>query len=177
MGEQGGEVALWRLAADAGEEDEDAGLEVRWWGGSGVARWLKDYVTRVPGGFKIVQRGYGPANEKDTQSPTGVAGATVDALVEAALLRRVRDERLRGAQLLDMPLRELLCRFGYGSSVPLGASKIRKGSQSELWSVSGVEDEETDGVRARLIDELRWLRREPLSLERVRILSVRSLWT
>lgn len=55
MGELGGEVALWRLAADAGDEDEDAGLEARWWGASGVARWLKDYVTRVPGGYKEVQ--------------------------------------------------------------------------------------------------------------------------
>lgn len=48
--------------------------------------------------------------------PFGVAGAALDASAEAALLRRVRDEQLRGAQLLDMPLQELLCRFGYGSS-------------------------------------------------------------
>lgn len=95
----------------------------------------------------------------------------MDAREEAALLRRARDEHLHGAQLLDLPLQELLSRFGYGSSVFLAAaSSVRNASHSEFWSVSGAVKEETGDVRARLVDELRWLRRAPLPPETVRII-------
>lgn len=68
---------------------------------------------------------------------TAVAGVALDARTESTLLRRVRDECLRGAQLLDMPLPELLYRFGYGSSTFFASSSIRKTSHCELCRFQG----------------------------------------
>ncbi|KAJ2938491.1 hypothetical protein O0L34_g12937 [Tuta absoluta] len=138
LGSITGELAVWRLPAeqsaggegceeDAGGEDigdEDAGAEPRWWGARGVARWIRDYITRVP-------------------------GAVVSTDVETELLQRARDSNLTGAQMLDIPIEEILQIFGCGSLL------IEEGE---------VEPEkEIDGgaLRERLRDELLWLRRDP----------------
>lgn len=66
-----GELAAWRLpppppgdgegesaAGERGEEEpegegegEEEGPDPRWWGEAGVVRWLREYVTRVPGEY------------------------------------------------------------------------------------------------------------------------------
>ncbi|KAI5634387.1 hypothetical protein NE865_12883 [Phthorimaea operculella] len=137
LGSVTGEVAVWRFPTnqlivegceeEVGGEDigeEDAGAEPRWWGARGVARWIRDYITRVP-------------------------GVTVSSEVETELLQLARDSNLSGAQLLDMPIENLLQTFGCGSLL------IEDGD------VEQEKEEDGGALRERLRDELLWLRRDP----------------
>ncbi|XP_049872026.1 uncharacterized protein LOC126370936 [Pectinophora gossypiella] len=182
LGSLSGELAVWRLPVSIAEEgspgddgaeegaggegatddEEDAGLEPRWWGAAGVARWIKEYVTRAP-----------------------EAGAAC-AAAEAALLRRAAGAGLRGQRLLDAPLPQLLALLAPGgeegeqgeegaegaedaenaadsegaeaAEVPEGAEVPESAEAAE--APEGAEALEGE-VRARLQAELRWLRRAP----------------
>lgn len=50
VGELGGALALWSLP-DPRLLHEEEGADVRAWGAAGVARWLREYVTRPPGQY------------------------------------------------------------------------------------------------------------------------------
>ncbi|XP_072938346.1 uncharacterized protein [Epargyreus clarus] len=141
VGALNGRLALWRLPEtnenDTGDEDAE-GVEPRWWGEAGVLRWLKDYVTRVPGSVSA-------------------------AAEEARLAAAVRAHALSGARLLDAPLDWLLRCFDAGRH---GEAENEESAES----ATGAEGEERESVEegavaARLLEELQWLRRPPLTYE------------
>nr|XP_034828866.1 uncharacterized WD repeat-containing protein alr2800-like [Maniola hyperantus] len=119
VGSQSGSLTLWQLPADT-ELDGTEGAETRVWGTPGVVRWLREYVTRPP-------------------------GSSVSEVEEAWLLGTAQAAVLSGAQLLDMPLQELLLVFTYGS-------------EDEVT----VKDDGKDAILERLRDEILWLRRDVL---------------
>ncbi|CAG9790724.1 unnamed protein product [Diatraea saccharalis] len=91
VGSLTGELALWRLPeGDCALDSDDAELP-RFWGEEGVARWLHEYIVRVP----------------------GVPGALGPEL-EVQLIKCAREASVTGARLLDDPVDELLAIFGYG---------------------------------------------------------------
>ncbi|CAH2087343.1 unnamed protein product [Euphydryas editha] len=74
---------------------------------------------------------------------TGPPGSSVSEEQETRLLDAASEAALTGAKLLDAPLAELLNCFGYGGE-------------------SGEDSDEPEEVRERLLDEILWLRRDPL---------------
>ncbi|CAH0725158.1 unnamed protein product, partial [Brenthis ino] len=122
VGSLSGTLAVWKIPhVDALDETE--GCEARAWGTEGVARWLKEYVTRPP-------------------------GSSVSETEEFRLIEAIREAGLSGAQLLDKPIKDLMFIFGF---------------EEELSEDSA--EEKCEEVRARLLDEILWLRRDPLSSE------------
>ncbi|XP_052757617.1 uncharacterized WD repeat-containing protein alr3466-like isoform X2 [Galleria mellonella] len=125
VGSLGGELALWRLAPDDDALDDDEGAAPRFWGEAGVARWLREYVTR-PG-------------ESHTEPRE----------LEKRLIQRVRVAAVTGTSLLDDSIEDLLDKLGYG-----------KNEEDEDHPEKEDEDEKAT-IRERLVDEIKWLRRDP----------------
>ncbi|XP_068618103.1 WD repeat, SAM and U-box domain-containing protein 1-like [Battus philenor] len=141
-----GELAVWQLPLarahdahvdnyedDCDMQDEDACAEPRLWGVRGALRWLRDYVTRVPGAVA----GAG--------SKAGSGAGSLSAAAE----RAAREHEVTGARLLVEPLDELL-------QLLAPAPKIDSSSQKK----DEVEtEEEHAALRGSLRRELLQLRR------------------
>ncbi|CAG4973253.1 unnamed protein product, partial [Parnassius apollo] len=153
-----GELTLWRLPAtvevgnELTDDEGDDGAEPRHWGVSGVVKWLREYITRIP-------------------------GAEVSIDTEMTLVQRARDAGLTGAQLLDDPVDELMhlllppCKFTEDLEKNTNLDdkddfEEYNKSEAEFEEKLDVSDIDLDveankQLRTRLQDELRWLRREP----------------
>ncbi|CAK1587355.1 unnamed protein product [Parnassius mnemosyne] len=153
-----GELTLWRLPVtnedgkELTDDEGDDGVEPRYWGIAGVAKWLREYITRIP-------------------------GAEVSIDTETTLVQRARDSGLTGARLLDDPVDELirllLPSFKFTENLEKYTNLEDQGEIEEdnkleaefekSLDVSdiGSEVEENKQLRKRLEDELQWLRREP----------------
>ncbi|XP_028040219.1 WD repeat, SAM and U-box domain-containing protein 1-like isoform X1 [Bombyx mandarina] len=120
VGSLGGALAVWRVPPPAARAEDDC-TAPRFWGLAGVTRWLHEYVIHPPGALMT--------HEEKT-----------------VLMRRAQDLALTGAQLLDVPVDELLDDLGYGEAAPEDGQEC---SKQEL---------ERAETRARLRAELDWLR-------------------
>ncbi|XP_014362882.2 uncharacterized WD repeat-containing protein alr2800-like [Papilio machaon] len=133
VGSLTGELAVWRVPAPLADVDEDDEPEPRMWGPTGVARWLRDYVTRVP---------------EDSVSEQG-SGATSG------------EARLSGARLLQEPLPDLMPELlRLLRRLPSDEQcHIRKNNnlRTKLKEEANLDNER---LLKRLEEEIEWLRRE-----------------
>ncbi|XP_047028830.1 WD repeat, SAM and U-box domain-containing protein 1-like [Helicoverpa zea] len=86
-----GELLAWRAPPDQPHglgPDDDEAAPPYFWTREGVARWLRECVTRVP-------------------------GSEMKFHEEEALIQRAEDANLTGSQLLSTPIEKLLETFGY----------------------------------------------------------------